>query len=104
MERIILKSIDFLQESTIIEVLSLYSKVHFQTSKYFSMTQNSRSKFNFPIFQRIKDEQRGKIILCHNFMSYFYIKPLKQAHHHHNNNNESSSSSSSWWWWTGEAQ
>jgi len=56
MERIILRSIDFLQESTIIEVLSLYSKVHFQTSKYFSMTQNSRSKFNFPIFQRIKDE------------------------------------------------
>ena len=56
MERIILNSIDFLQESTIIEVLSLYSKVHFQTSKYFSMTQNSRSKFNFPIFQRIKDE------------------------------------------------
>ena len=54
MERIILKSIDFLQESTIIEVLSLYSKVHFQTSKYFSMTQNSRSKFNFPIITYIE--------------------------------------------------
>ena len=56
MERIILRSIDFLQESTIIEVLILYCKVHFQSSKYFSMTQNSRSKFNFPIFQRIMDE------------------------------------------------
>ena len=54
-EKNYLQSIDLLQNQQLFKYIFQYSKVHFQ-SKYFSKTQNSRSKFNFPILQHIKDE------------------------------------------------